>query len=195
MITSCVVFCGANSGNSSVYRDTAYRCGAGLAQHGIKLVYGGGKVGLMGDIADGALDAGGEVLGIIPEFLTVPEIAHERVSNLIVTDSMHSRKLAMYEHADAAIALPGGYGTLDELFEFLTWSQLGLHDKPIGILNTNNFFDGLILQIDTMVREGFLKQHNRDLLVVADSFEEVLHKLRTYHKKPVDSFLTKLSLT
>ncbi len=150
------VFCGARSGHDPRYVEVAEAVGAGLARRGLGVVYGGGHVGLMGVVADAAMAAGGRVVGVIPGFMTGRELAHERVSELIVVKDMHERKLVMHERSHAVMALPGGFGTLDELFELLTWRQLGLHAKPMGLLNVNGFYGPLLDQIEHMDREGFL---------------------------------------
>ena len=138
------------------------------------------KVGLMGAVADGALAAGGEVVGVIPGFLLTKEVGHENLSELILVDTMHERKTIEYELCDGAIALPGGFGTLDELFEMLTWGQLGLHSKPVGLLNINSYFTHLGKVIDTMVNEGFLKGINRDMVLESDEIEDLILKMETY---------------
>jgi uncharacterized protein (TIGR00730 family) len=146
----------------------------------MRIIFGGGKVGMMGILADAALKAGGQVTGVIPEFLHVKEVAHTGLSDLITVKSMHQRKTLIEQMCDAAIALPGGFGTLDELFEMLTWSQLGLHDKAVGILNINGFFDPVLAAVDRMVEEGFLKQENRDMLLVSEQTEELVRLLKNY---------------
>ncbi len=145
-----VVFCGSSGGHDPVFAAQAFRVGQYLAEHGIELVYGGAKVGLMGAVADGTLQAGGRVTGVLPRFLRTKEVAHEHLSELMLVDTMHERKLKMHELSDGVIAMPGGYGTLEELFEMLTWGQLGLHAKPVGLLNTDGFYDHLLAMADTM---------------------------------------------
>jgi uncharacterized protein (TIGR00730 family) len=157
-----------------VYADAARRLGVLLADRGIGLVYGAGHVGLMGILADAVLSAGGCVVGVIPQGLVDRELAHTGLTELIVVDTMHQRKALMAERSDAFIALPGGYGTLDETFEILTWAQLGLHTKPIGVLNVAGFFDGLLSWLDHAVQEGFIKTRHRDLLVVDADAERLL---------------------
>jgi uncharacterized protein (TIGR00730 family) len=168
------IFCGAGSGVDEVYGVQAYLLGKSLAKHGIGIVYGGSKTGLMGKIADGVLDNKGEVTGVIPEFLMTKEIAHENLSELIVVDTMHQRKEKMSLLADAIIALPGGLGTMEELFEILTWRQIGLHFKPIYILNINGYYDHLLLFIEKMKDSGFLKIADGPILSVCESVEELL---------------------
>jgi len=135
---------------------------------------------MMGILADAALEAGGEVTGVIPRFLHVKEVAHSGLSELITVETMHERKALIEKMCDGAIALPGGFGTMDELFEMLTWGQLGLHDKPVGILNTNGFYREVLLAVDRMVNEGFLKDLNRDMLLVSDSIEELFKLMQNY---------------
>ena len=137
---SIVVFCGSSEGNNPKYVQQGYSLGKSLAQQKITLVYGGAKIGVMGSIAKGALEANGKVIGVIPEFLKIREVFHTDLTELIVTKNMHERKLKMHELSDGIVMLPGGYGTLEKFFEMLTWSQLGLHQYPIGILNTNGFY-------------------------------------------------------
>ena len=179
-IQSILVYCGSAKGRNSVYTEAAQRLGSVLAADKIKLVYGGGSIGLMGVVADAVMKNKGEVIGVIPKFLNVKEVGHGGLTSLIEVSTMHERKAKMEEMCDAAIALPGGYGTLDELFEILTWSQLGLHKKPIGILNVNGYFNGLIAQLDTMVKEGFLSPANRRLLVESDDVTELLNLLKNF---------------
>jgi uncharacterized protein (TIGR00730 family) len=179
-IQSILVYCGSARGNNSAYTEAAQRLGSVLAADKIKLVYGGGSIGLMGVVADAVMKNKGEVIGVIPKFLNVKEVGHGGLTSLIEVSSMHERKAKMEEMCDAAIALPGGYGTLDELFEILTWSQLGLHRKPIGILNVNGYFNGLIAQLDTMVTEGFLSPANRRLLIESDDVTELLNLLKNF---------------
>jgi uncharacterized protein (TIGR00730 family) len=168
------VFCGSKVGDNPAYADSARRLGELLAQRGIGLVFGAGHIGLMGVLADACLGAGGEVIGVIPQELVDRELAHGRLTELHVVDTMHQRKALMADLSDAFVALPGGYGTLDELFEILTWAQLGLHEKPVGLWNVAGFFDPLLMWIAQAVREGFISERNHALLRVAASVEEVL---------------------
>lgn len=177
---SILVFCGSNKGTNPVFEQVAYDLGKTLADQNIRLVYGAGNVGLMGIIADAALEHGGEVLGIIPYFLKEKEVCHDGLTELIVVNSMAERKLVMAEHSDGVITLPGGYGTLDELFEMLTLVQLSQVSQPIGILNVNGFFDPLIAQLDLMNRERFLKDAHRNLLIAADNIEALLQRMLEY---------------
>ncbi|UYQ94324.1 TIGR00730 family Rossman fold protein [Chitinophaga horti] len=174
------VFCASSPGFKEVYMQAARSVGHTLASRGTGLVYGGAKVGLMGAVADGALEAGGEVIGVIPDFLRSKEIAHTGLTELIIVESMHARKTKMNDLCDGVIALPGGFGTLEELFEILTWGQLGLHQKPIGLLNTAGFYDHLIGLLDHMTTEGLLKAANRDMLLVSENVEELLSLMSAY---------------
>lgn len=162
---SICVFCGSSLGVSTAYRDGTIALGQALGQRGHRLVYGGGKVGLMGVIADSVLASGGEVLGIIPEDLQRREIAHTGLTELLITRSMHERKAAMADAADGYVALPGGFGTLDELCEILTWAQLGIHGKPIGLLDIDGFFTHLEAFFDFAAERGFIKREHRELLM------------------------------
>ena len=186
-----VVFCGSGEGNRNCYREAAYLLGATLAALNIRLVYGGAKIGLMGAVADAALSAGGEVTGVIPGFLCTKEIAHPGLTELIMVDNMHERKLKMHELSDGVIALPGGWGTMEELFEMLTWAQLGLHTRPIGLLNTNHYYDPLVALCDTMVREGFLPLKIREILLVSDSVAELLAMMEAWNPVQVPKLMTR----
>jgi uncharacterized protein (TIGR00730 family) len=168
-VKSVCIFCGSSIGAQDAYRDDAVRMGELLAERGMRMVYGGGKVGLMGVVADAALRAGGEVLGIIPESLMLKEVGHGSLTELVVTKTMHERKAAMADAADGFIALPGGFGTFDELCEILTWAQLGIHQKPIGLLNTLGFFSQLTTFFDFVMDQGFLRPEHRTLLLEQDS--------------------------
>jgi len=179
-LTSISVFCGSSPGNNDLYYQDAYKLGGYLAENNLKLVYGGAKVGLMGAVADGALSKGGTVVGIIPDFLQNKEISHDGLTELIVVQSMHQRKSLMDELSDGAIVLPGGFGTMDEMFELLTWGQLGLHKKPIGILNTDGFYDDLITCLDNMVSKNLLRQSNRDMLLVSQEIKTLFSMMETY---------------
>ena len=174
------VYCGSSSGLNGIYRDAAANLGRLLAERNTEVVFGGGKVGLMGYLADAVLKAGGRVTGIIPAFLHVKEVAHEGLTEMITVDTMHERKTLIYEISDAFIALPGGFGTLDELFEMLTWGQLGLHQKPVGILNVNGYFNAILDGIDNMLAEGFLKLENRNMIQVSGQADDLLQKLQDY---------------
>lgn len=174
------VFCGSSAGFDPIYLQMAGNMGASLAREGIELVYGGGSVGLMGAVADAVLQADGHVIGVIPRFLATRELLHEGVSDLRLTETMHERKALMSELSDAFIALPGGLGTYEELFEVLTWAQLGLHGKPTGLLNIEGYFDPLIAMIDRAITEGFCRDEHRQLFVVDDRPESLLQKVREH---------------
>ncbi len=175
-----LVYCGSSSGGNEIYKQNATELGRIFAESGIKLIYGGGSVGLMGTIADAVLANAGEVVGVIPSFMEPWEVQHKGLTEIHVVESMHIRKAIMAEMSDAVIAMPGGWGTLDELFEILTWRQLGLHEMPIGILNVNGFFDDLLKMIQKMVTEGFLKDVNLNMFVVDASPKGLMEKLSNY---------------
>lgn len=177
------VFCGSKVGSGDEYRCQTEELGRLLARRGLGVVYGGGSVGLMGVVADAVLDAGGEVVGVIPRMLDTKELTHPGATEMHVVESMHDRKAKMLELADAFLALPGGFGTLEELMEVVSWAQLGLHAKPIGILNTAGYFDGLIAFVEHAIGQGFIKPKYRDLIVVADRPDELLDRLAR-HKMP-----------
>jgi uncharacterized protein (TIGR00730 family) len=179
MKTVCV-FCGSATGANAVYATTARELGRELAARELGLVYGGGRVGLMGEVATAALTAGGRVIGVIPHSLALKEIAQEDCTELVVVNTMHERKALMADRADAFVALPGGFGTCDELFEILTWAQLGIHRKPVAVLNTNGFFAPLFAWLDHVVAEGLLKPKHRALLLVADTVPELLEALASW---------------
>jgi uncharacterized protein (TIGR00730 family) len=183
------VFCGSSDGNDEAITEAAIKLGTVFVDQNITLVYGAAKIGVMGTIAKTMLDANGEVVGIIPEFLKKKEVVHLGLSELITTTNMHDRKLQMQEISDGFIALPGGFGTLEELFEIITWLQLGLHEKPIGLLNVNGFYNDLIKQIETMVRNGFLSMENYDLLQVDSSIEILLQKMRDFKAPQIPKWL------
>lgn len=171
---SVCIYCGSSTGNRPEYRETAISTGKLLAERGITLVYGGGRVGLMGIVADAALQAGGKVIGVIPNALSSDEIAHSGLTELHVVRNMHERKAQMADLSDAFIALPGGLGTLDELFEIWTWRQLKMHQKPIGLVNVAGFFDPLLEYLNNAVVSGFVKAKHREILQVADHVEDLL---------------------
>ncbi len=175
---SVCVYCGAAGAVDEVYRNAAEAFGAQAAEQGLHLVYGGGRIGLMGLVADSALAAGGTVTGIIPRFLAEYEVEHQGLSELIVVETMHERKQAMVERADAFVVLPGGLGTLDETFEILTWKQLGLHSRPIVLLNIDGYWDPLLALIDHMIGANFAKPAHADLFCVSTSVAGALAILR-----------------
>ncbi len=174
------VFCGSSLGFNSVYRNEAIILGNYFAKHNISLVYGGGKIGMMGILANTMLKKNGEVIGVIPGLLRHEEVAHTKISEMIVTKTMSDRKVTISKLVDGYIALPGGFGTLDEIFEALTLSQLGIEQKPVGILNTNGFFNHLIKQLEVMVTEGYLKESNKEMLIIAATVEELIAKMEAY---------------
>jgi len=174
------VFCGSSRGFNQEYAQAAEKLGEYFSNQGIGLVYGGGKIGMMGVIADTMIKNDAEVIGVIPGLLKHEEVAHTKISQMIVTRKMSKRKVKISKLVDGYIALPGGFGTLDEIFEALTLGQLGIEKKAIGILNTNNFFHHALLQLDHMVNEGFLKQENREMIMVSDSVEDLISKMQSY---------------
>ncbi|MDX6187932.1 TIGR00730 family Rossman fold protein [Flavobacterium sp. Fl-318] len=185
------IFCGSSFGTEAIYQEQATLLGQTLAKQNIELVYGGADVGLMGALADGALSEGGKVIGVLPGFLRSKEIAHKGLTELILVESMHERKTKINDLSDGVIALPGGFGTLDELFEMLTWAQLGLHKKPIAILNINGYYDSLLELTHTMVEKGFLKNVNQEMLLVSDSIDDLLEKMRNYTPPTVGKWIDK----
>ncbi len=187
------VYCGSSSGNDPLHRTAAHALGAFLAQRGIGLVYGGGHVGLMGAVADGALSQQGEVIGVIPQSLMDKELGHGSVTQLHVVKSMHERKQLMVDLSDGFIALPGGFGTLDELFETLTWLQLSFHDKPVGLLNVGGFFDGLIDFIGHMTRSGFIRQEHAASLLAASSADTLLTQMEEFRPPDLGKWIEKLA--
>jgi uncharacterized protein (TIGR00730 family) len=174
------VFCGASIGFNSIYQEDAKKVGTFLAENNIWLVYGGGKIGMMGALANELLAHDGKVIGIIPHLLKNEEVVHSELTELIETKTMSHRKVAMSKLVDGYIALAGGFGTLDEIFEALTLGQLGIENKPIGLLNTNAFFNPILQQLDVMVQEGFLKQVNRDMVLVSTSIKDLIQQMHTY---------------
>jgi uncharacterized protein (TIGR00730 family) len=181
-IHSVAVFCGSRVGRDPTYRNAATALGEGLARAGIQLVYGGGRVGLMGVLADAVLAGGGTVTGVIPEFLTRREVAHDRITEMIVTDSMHSRKQRMFELAEAFISLPGGLGTLDETVEIITWAQLGLHDKPILICDVAGSASAFLATIEAAIASEFAAPEARAIYQVLDGVPAVLECLARLHR-------------
>ena len=162
-----------------------------MAENSIRLVYGGSKLGLMGQVAKGVMEHEGKVTGVIPDFLKTREVVHTNLDKLITTVDMHERKLTMNELSDAFLALPGGFGTFEELFEIVTWAQLGLHKKPIGLLNTGGFYDDLMNMLHKMCDKGLLKKENLDILIVADTFDVLLDMMRKYEPQPVPKWMNK----
>jgi uncharacterized protein (TIGR00730 family) len=180
VIRSVAVFCGSSLGATPAYAALARATGRAIAERGLTTVYGGGNVGLMGVLADAALDAGGRVIGVIPRALAEREVAHDGLTALVVVESMHERKAAIAERSDAFLALPGGLGTLEEFCEILTWSQLGIHRKPMGLLNANGFYDPLIAMMDRMKDEGFVRAAHRENALAAPTPEALLDALASW---------------
>src|SRR5690606_5254218 len=185
------VFCGSSEGNDPQIVAGAQALGRALADRGTTLVYGGTPVRLMGHLADAALGRQGRVIGVIPEFLLPKEIVHPQVEEMILVGTMHQRKMKMHELSQGTIALPGGFGTLEEFFEMLTWGQLGLHTKPMGLLNLGGFFDGLLGFMDTMVTKGFLGPGHRNMVLVDDSCTGLLDQMQGYVPDPTPKWIKK----
>ncbi len=185
------VFCGSNVGTRDVYGQAARALGNEMARREIGLVYGGGKVGLMGVLADAILDAKGEALGVIPDHLMLKEVEHRGLTELRVVGTMHERKALMADLADGFIALPGGFGTYDEFCEIVTWAQLGLHQKPCGILNVAGFFDPLLAMFDHATQEGFIRPDHRAMLRVSSDVNTLLDEMETYRAPIVEKWLTR----
>lgn len=188
-IKSVAVFCGSSEGNDTTIISEAETLGKTLAKKNITLVYGAAKIGIMGKVAQSSLDNHGSVIGVIPEFLKLKEVVHLGLSDLITTDNMHERKLKMHELSDGFITLPGGFGTFEELFEIITWAQLGLHQKPIGLLNINGFYNDLNSMLETMVAKGFLKMSNLELLIVDENIDSLIYKMKNFKPKQVPKWL------
>ncbi|MDH5164303.1 TIGR00730 family Rossman fold protein [Heyndrickxia oleronia] len=184
------VFCGSSSGASSIYIEEAKKLGKELAKRNIALVYGGASVGVMGAVADSLLEEGGHVIGVMPTFLENREIAHKKLSELFIVDTMHERKAKMADLADGFIALPGGPGTLEEFFEIFTWAQLGLHQKPCGLLNINHYYDPLLALFDHMTKEQFLHEKYRHMALVSNDPKDLLDQFNTYEPPAVKTYST-----
>lgn len=187
---SITVFCGSSLGNKDIYRHTSCLLARALVQRGVDLVYGGARIGIMGAIADEVLKEGGKVYGVLPKFLQEKELAHPGLTTLFLVDTMHERKTRMNELCDGVLALPGGFGTMEELFEMLTWGQLGLHNKPVGILNIAGFYDSLQLLTTTMVNEGFLQAANSDILLIDDHIDRLLDRMQAYRAPDTGKWLS-----
>ena len=187
-----VVFCGSSLGYSPIYKEAAVTLGNYFVENKISLVYGGGKIGMMGMLADTILAQNGEVIGVIPKLLEKEEVVHAGVEEMIVCKKMSDRKVIMSKLVDGYITLPGGFGTLDELFEALTLGQLQIEQKPIGLLNVNGFFDAVLLQLDKMVEEGYLKTAGRNLLLVATSVKELMQKMDAYKAPKIVPIINKV---
>lgn len=188
-IRSLCVFCGSNRGANRVYSAAAQAMARMLVRRGCRLVYGGGSVGLMGVIADTVLAEGGQVTGVIPSALATKDVIHGGLTETHVTDNMHARKAKMAELSDAFVALPGGYGTLEELFEVVTWGQLGLHNKPLGILNTGGYYDGLLEWIDAAVAESFIKPEHRKLIIAGSEPDALFEALMRHDPPAVEKWI------
>ncbi|WP_372766611.1 TIGR00730 family Rossman fold protein [Lutibacter sp.] len=186
------VFCGSSIGFNEAYRNEAIKLGNHFIEYNIGLVYGGGKIGMMGVLADTIIEKNGEVIGVIPGLLRHEEVAHTSITEMIVTKTMSKRKVKISKLVDGYIALPGGFGTLDEIFEALTLGQLGIETKPVGILNTNGFFNYLILQLDVMVREGYLKQSNKEMLIISESVEDLISQMFNYKAPEITKIIDKV---
>ncbi|MFT5862157.1 MAG: hypothetical protein ACI828_000803 [Flavobacteriales bacterium] len=189
-LNAICVFCGSSDGNDIEVLEQAAVLGETLAKKNISLVYGAAKIGVMSKVAQSSLDKGGKVIGVIPEFLKLKEVVHLGLTELITNKNMHERKMTMQEISDGFITLPGGFGTLEELFEILTWAQLGLHQKPIGILNVNGFYDSLLELLEHMVKRGFLKMENYELLLVDSTVDGLLNKMQNFEPQSVPKWLT-----
>jgi uncharacterized protein (TIGR00730 family) len=183
------VYCGSNPGRLPIYRESARELGHELAGRGLGLVYGGASVGVMGAVADGVLEKGGEAIGVIPHSLATKEVAHDGLKELIVVSSMHERKAHMAELSDGFIALPGGWGTFEELFEMLTWAQLGFHEKPCGILNVASYYDELYEFLEKAIREEFVKDEYRPMIIMESSASELLDRFERYRAPRVKKWI------
>ncbi|SHE64175.1 hypothetical protein SAMN02745157_0614 [Kaistia soli DSM 19436] len=183
------VFCGSNEGFRPEYRNAAVALGTTIAAHDAALVYGGSKVGLMGAVADAVLAAGGTVIGIIPQALVDKEVAHHGLTELHIVGSMHERKAKMADMAEGFVALPGGIGTLEELFEIWTWAQLGYHGKPVGVLDIAGFYGKLLAFLDHQAEEGFMRQEHRDMLIVEDDPERLIQRYRSYQPPTITKWI------
>jgi len=190
-IKNVCVFCGSSRGRNPVYAKAAQDLGRRLAERGYGLVYGGGRVGLMGEIAKAVLDAGGDAVGVIPEALLKREVGHGALTRLEVVDSMHERKARMAELSDGFVAMPGGFGTLEEWFEIITWAQLGIHDKPCVLLNVAGYFDPLLAMIERSVAEDFIRTEHRKLFAVAATADEALECIVNMRPEPGERWLSR----
>lgn len=189
-LRSICVYCGSSPGNDPDIGDIALELGSHLAQKDITVIYGAAKIGVMGQVAQATLDYGGKVIGVIPEFLKRKEVVHTGLTELIVNKDMHERKMKMQELSDGFITLPGGFGTLEELFETLTWGQLALHSKPIGILNINGYYDELLALLQTMIAKGFLKQENYELLLIDTTVQGLMRQMADFTPLPAPKWLS-----
>jgi len=189
-VRTLCVFCGSSAGARPLYAEAARQMGEALVARGITLVFGGGRIGLMGEIARTVLAGGGHVVGVIPRALVRKEIAYDDLTELHVVDSMHERKALMAQRSDGFIAMPGGFGTFEEFCEVLTWSQLGFHHKPVGLLNVAGYFDGLLALFDHAVEEGFVRARHRSLVVAASDPADLLDRFAAYEPPPVEEWIT-----
>ncbi|MBM4208452.1 MAG: TIGR00730 family Rossman fold protein [Gammaproteobacteria bacterium] len=190
-INSICIYCGSSSGRREAYAESAYAIAAALTRRDISLVYGGASIGIMGQVADRVLQLGGKVIGVIPKALAHKEVAHENLTELHITQSMHERKLRMTELADGFIALPGGIGTLEELFEIWTWAQLGFHDKPCGLLNVAGYYDSLIQFLDHVQAEQFVRPQHRDILMVESESDALLDRFTHYQPPEIKRWVSR----
>lgn len=179
-MNTIAVYCGSSSGVNKIYKEEAKRLGEALVKNGLKLIYGGATVGCMGAVADAVLEAGGEVIGVIPEKLANVEIAHQQLTELHVVKNMHERKALIAEHADGFIALPGGTGTLEEWFEVFTWAQLGYHNKPCALLNINDYYTPIISLFEHMINQGFVKEEYRKLILMENDATTLIERINNY---------------
>jgi len=182
------VFCGSSSGTDAIFAEQAYLLGKALAQRNIGLVYGGSNIGLMCVLANAVLEYHGEVIGVMPHFMREKELVHKQLTRIEIVDTMQERKAKMHELSDGAIALPGGFGTLDELFELLTWGQLGLHQKPVALLNTGGYYNYLLSFIQTIVDKGFASEISKKMLLVHDNIDDLLHLMSNYKPPEIDKW-------
>lgn len=188
---SICVFCGSSMGYHPIYKKSAYDMGKHIAKQNLRLIYGGGSVGLMGVLADAVMEFGGEVIGVIPRFLYEKEVGHDGVSELVIVESMHERKQKMAELSQGFIAMPGGIGTMEELFEIFTWSQLSLIKKPVALLNVNNFYDHIINFLNKMVKEGFIKELTVKSLINSSSPQELVAKMDAFNYTEIPKWIDK----
>mgnify|MGYP001825267524 FL=1 len=188
-IRKICVYCGSSTGKEAAYTDAAVALAKALVERDIGLVFGGGAVGIMGKVSDAVLDAGGEVIGVIPKALAVKEVAHENLTQLHVVASMHERKAMMAELADGFIALPGGWGTLEEIFEMLTWAQLGFHDKPCGLLNVGGYYDHLVGFLENSFEQQFVNELYRPMLMTSDEPVQLLDQFASYQAPKVRKWM------
>ncbi len=189
------VFCGSSTGHNPVYKEQAALLGKTLARLQHHIIYGGSKIGLMGALADAALSEGGKVTGVIPYFLNSKEIEHPSLTQTIKVHTMHERKTKMNDLSDAVIAMPGGFGTLEEFFEILTWAQLGLHKKPMGLFNINGYFDPLMEMIRNMKEKGFLKESNQKMVLISKDMDSLLEKMGKYVAVPSEKWIHNKEMT